>query len=93
MFRVGLSKESGHLSLLLSLLVLLGLLGSFSALRRGLGIRALVGLHIFVVNSKGLINLSTKSSLVLNTIKKLVAIIVGVMGKYSQADKLRIIHL
>lgn len=58
-------EESGQLSLLLSLL-LLGISG-FSSIAF-----ALVVLDVLIVDGKGLINLCPESSLILNTVAKLV---------------------
>jgi hypothetical protein len=61
----GMARDCGQLSLLSSLL--LGLLGSLSTFCRRLPIRALVGLHVLIVYSEGLVNLGTKRRLILNT--------------------------
>lgn len=57
--------DGGHLSLLSGLL--LGLLGGLPTFGRSLPIWAFVGLHVFIVNSEGFVNLSTKRRLILNT--------------------------
>lgn len=61
----GMAGDDGQLSLLCGLL--LGLLGGLSTFRRSLPIRALVGLHVLIVHSEGLVNLGTKRRLILDT--------------------------
>ncbi len=84
------ASESGQSSLLFCFFDLLGLLGGLAAFTFTLA--ALV-LDVLIIDIKGLINLGTQSSIVLNAKKKISVKLVILENMYLQVNELGVIHL
>ena len=86
----GMAGDGGQLSLLSGLL--LDLLDGLSTFHRSLPLWALVGLHVLIVHSEGLVNLGTKRRLIFNTRTMLAFTSMERERGDLQANKFRIIH-